>query len=131
MTRMFWPAVAVAVIAMFFLIAGIGPLLLDIVLLLLAVVVAVKSRTSRQKSGGVTNAIYADLVRQFHPVEHPVERNRTRRGPALGGASDLRLRWWRGEDLNLRPSGYEPEGALPYSRCSRAVPLTRSFARRS
>jgi chromate transport protein ChrA len=51
MTRMFWPAVAVAVIALFFLIAGIGPLLLDIVLLLLAVVVAVRSRTSRQKSG--------------------------------------------------------------------------------
>jgi hypothetical protein len=51
MTRMFWPAVAVAVIALFFLIAGIGPLLLDIVLLLLAVVVAVRSRTSRRKSG--------------------------------------------------------------------------------
>ena len=51
MTRMFWPAVAIAVIALFFLIAGIGPLLLDIVLLLLAVVIAVRSRTSRQKSG--------------------------------------------------------------------------------
>ena len=48
-------------------------------------------------------------VYRFHPVEHPVEHNRTRRGPALGGASDLRLRWWRGEDLNLRPSGYEPD----------------------
>jgi len=51
MTRMFWPAVAVAVIALFMLIAGIGPLLLDIVLLLLGVVVAVRSRTNRQKSG--------------------------------------------------------------------------------
>ena len=51
MTRMFWPAVVVAVIALFFLIAGIGPLLLDIVLLLMAIVVAVRSRTSRQKSG--------------------------------------------------------------------------------
>ena len=51
MTRILWPAVALAVIAMFFLIAGIGPLLLDIVLLLLAVAVAVRSRTIRQKSG--------------------------------------------------------------------------------
>ena len=30
-------------------------------------------------------------VYRFHPVEHPVKRTRTRRGPALGGASDLRL----------------------------------------
>jgi hypothetical protein len=33
------------------LIAGIGPLLLDIVVLLLGIVVAVWSKTSRQKSG--------------------------------------------------------------------------------
>jgi len=51
MTRIFWPAVAVAVIGLFFLIAGIGPLLLDMVVFLGAVVVAVRSRTSRQKSG--------------------------------------------------------------------------------
>ena len=51
MTRMFWPAVAVAVIALFFLIAGIGPLLLDIVVFLLSIVVAVRSKTSRKKSG--------------------------------------------------------------------------------
>ena len=51
MTRVFWPSVAVVVVALFFLIAGIGPLLLDIVVFLLGVVVAVRSRTSRQKSG--------------------------------------------------------------------------------
>lgn len=51
MTRTFWPAVAVAVIGLFMLIAGIGPLWLPIIVLLLGVVVAVRSRTSRQKSG--------------------------------------------------------------------------------
>lgn len=51
MTRIFWPAVVIAVIGLFMLIAGIGPLLLDIVVLLLGIVVAVWSRTSRQKSG--------------------------------------------------------------------------------
>ncbi|MGO9876810.1 MAG: hypothetical protein ACLPVY_23795 [Acidimicrobiia bacterium] len=51
MTRMFWPAVAVAVLGLFMLIAGIGPLWLPIVVLLAGVVAAVRSKTSRQKSG--------------------------------------------------------------------------------
>src|SRR5947207_7557277 len=33
----------------------------------------------------------------------------TRRGPPRGRASDLLIRWWRGRDLNPRPSGYEPD----------------------
>lgn len=51
MTRTFWLAVVVAVIGLFLLIAGIGPLLLDIVVVLLGVVVAVRTRTGRQGSG--------------------------------------------------------------------------------
>lgn len=45
MTRIFWPAVAVAVIGLFMLVAGIGPLWLPIVVTLLGVVVAVVSKT--------------------------------------------------------------------------------------
>jgi hypothetical protein len=40
----FWPAVVVAVIGLFMLIAGIGPLLLPIVVLLLGIAGAVTAR---------------------------------------------------------------------------------------
>ncbi len=34
----------------------------------------------------------------------------SRKAPSFKlGASDLRVRWWRGRDLNPRPSGYEPD----------------------
>jgi hypothetical protein len=50
--RMFWPAVAVAVIGLFMLVAGIGPLFLPILVLLLGIGVAVASKMkSRQNPG--------------------------------------------------------------------------------
>jgi len=44
MEQMFWPAVAVAVIGLFMLVAGIGPLLLPILVILVGAVVAVLSK---------------------------------------------------------------------------------------
>jgi len=50
MAQLFWPAVAVAVIGLFMLIAGIGPLLLPILVLLVGVVVAVLSKRQLRAS---------------------------------------------------------------------------------
>ena len=51
-------------------------------------------------------------------------------------APDLRIRWWRGQDLNLRPSGCQPDGvvqlvgeALEVIEAAPAVLQDRSFAR--
>lgn len=44
--RMFWPAIAVLVIGLFMLVAGIGPLWLPILVVLLGAVAAVMSRRS-------------------------------------------------------------------------------------
>jgi hypothetical protein len=52
MARMFWPAVAVAVIGLFMLVAGIGPLWLPVLVLLVGVVVAVRSKTSQRQESG-------------------------------------------------------------------------------
>jgi len=42
------------------------------------------------------------------PVRRSVRRRAgTVRGPVLGTGPGLRFRWWRGRDLNPRPSGYE------------------------
>ncbi len=53
----------------------------------------------------------------------------TQESPPDWEGSDLDLRWWRGEDLNLRPSGYEgvdrclsiPLRSAPCSRVGRTV----------
>ena len=47
LTRVFWPAVAVAVIGLFLLVAGIGPLFLPIVVLVLGAGVAVASKRAK------------------------------------------------------------------------------------
>src|SRR5205085_7200009 len=62
-------------------------------------------------------------VYRFHPVEQPVERSRPRRSPGPRHA----LTWasqWRGEDLNLRPSGYEPDELPDCSTPRRAEECT-------
>ena len=44
--RMFWPAIVVLVIGLFMLVAGIGPLFLPILVVLVGAVAAVMSRRS-------------------------------------------------------------------------------------
>lgn len=46
-------------------------------------------------------------------VEEPAEDAREALADRSERASDLGLRWWRGWDLNPRPSGYEPVGQAP------------------
>ena len=59
--------------------------------------------------------------RRRETAEEPAERDPNRQGAGAGApALTCCFRWWRGEDLNLRPSGYEP--AAPALPCSRLVP---------
>ena len=68
------------------------------------VVVGPDLRVMRHHVGDETAALR-------HHFRHHMQKARCMRtGP------DLHFRWWRGQDLNLRPSGYEPAArALPYS----------------
>jgi hypothetical protein len=49
MDRMFWPALAVLLIGLFMLIAGIGPLWLPIVVVLAGGAAVVRSKTDRRR----------------------------------------------------------------------------------
>ena len=49
----------------------------------------------------------------------PLLRSENAKGRCVRTGPDLLLRWWRGKDLNLRPSGYEFRNAAP--RWSRQV----------
>jgi UPF0716 family protein affecting phage T7 exclusion len=50
MARLFWPAVVVAVIGLFMLVAGIGPLWLPVVVLLIGAVGAVVIRNQARRT---------------------------------------------------------------------------------
>ncbi len=75
------------------------------------------------------------------PVENPVEESPKTEERPLPNLSKravyLGFRWWRGQDLNLRPSGYERDDQLvsPYHRVpDRALLLgfrVRSYRRRA
>ncbi len=67
-------------------------------------------RSSNRPLGTMLNKSRPDSC-QARPLGTSVV-HRQRQRPSLivpGRASELHVPWWRGQDLNLRPSGYEPD----------------------
>lgn len=79
------------------------------------------TRPSQRRSYPRIRSVPPRIVAKFHsPIAHAGLQGVDRRGPSRHAerASDLHLRWWRGWDLNPRPSGYEPPGSR---RCVHAA----------
>src|SRR6266508_5899274 len=66
--------------------------------------------------------LIADVRKIGRISPHHAQSRCSRTGP------DLRIRWWRGRDLNARPSGYESaDGMLVHSATCRMGRLTCYF----
>src|SRR5207248_4757728 len=65
-------------------------------------VVMVLARSTMEPASFSAQAL-EDVRRSVRSPPRNAEGRCCRTGP------DLHLRWWRGQDLNLRPSGYEPD----------------------
>ena len=49
----------------------------------------------------------ADTADPPQSAKRPIDQRVYRQSPSRGGGSDEGFWWWRGRDLNPRPSGYE------------------------
>ncbi len=77
-------------------------------------------QTARVESRGATDR----RGEQHRPIEFREAPGRRRTPEIRGSRTDSRFRWWRGRDLNPRPSGYEPDELPNCSTPRRAADAT-------